>query len=89
MKGFTMNEDSPKKSFKDRIKPNIRQVATCSISGIAGGAAVVLYYKYRTTVTWCNITMESVDFLKENGQGVIGFGTDTRDKILVALPDKV
>lgn len=79
-----MQEDNSKKSFKNRIKPYLPTVAMCSVTGIVTGLAVY----FRPTVTWCHITMEDVDYLKEQGHGVIEFGMDTRNKTLVALPYK-
>ena len=82
-------EDIPKKSFKERIKPNLRQAAFYTISGIAGGATVALYFKHRTVITFCHITMDQIDQLKDQGQGVIGFAHGSKNPIYVALPDKV
>lgn len=84
-----MQEDNSKKSFKDRIKPNLRSVA--KYSTVAIGAGVTGYYirEYRSVLTICHVSLESINKLSEQGQGVIEFSDGVRNKVWLALPDKV
>jgi len=86
-------DDVSMKSLKDRITPRVRKIVTYTIPGVVAGSVMTAMYltKYKPEIYWLNISMESVDFLKKNGQGVIGFVNDVnpRQKFFVALPDKV
>lgn len=84
-----MQDETPKKSLKDKIKPHFPTIAMCSVSGIASGFAVYYVNRHIMHITWCHITMDQIDQLKEQGQGVIMFEHGLKNKILVALPDKV
>jgi hypothetical protein len=84
-----MQDENSKSSLWNRIKSNRRSIAMCSVSVVAGGAVVLCYYKYRRVLTICNVDMDQINFLKENGQGVISFELNPKDIIWFALPDKV
>lgn len=84
-----MEEDQPKPSIKDRIRPNLRSAAKYTIAGVIGGVVVYAFDKHRTIITVYPLTMDNITKLYEQGQGVIGFGHGGKRPVYFALPDKV
>jgi len=84
-----MNEDQDKSpSRMDRIKPRLRSAAKYAASGVAGGVAVFLATRPKAGIIMCHVTMEQINKLQEQGQGVIVYMSDSRNPIWFALPDK-
>lgn len=84
-----MQEDNPKKSFKDRIKPYLRPVVKYSTVAIGAGVAGYYVRDHRPVLTICQVKLETINKLSEQGQGVVEFSDGVRNKIWFALPDKV
>lgn len=84
-----MQDEFPKKSFKDRIKSYLHPVAKYSTVAIGAGVAGYYVRDHRSVLTVCHVSLESINKLCEQGQGVIEFGDGVRNKVWLALPDKV
>ena len=84
-----MQEDNSKKSFKDRIKPYLRPVAKYSTVAIGAGMAGYYVREHKSVLTICHVSLETINKLSEQGQGVVEFSDGVRNKVWLALPDKV